>query len=81
VSKSPKRQPHFRKPVRPGGAKRPIPRDEHSARRVRDGRTFGSESGNPLELGREVTLEISDLTHTGEGVGRFGGYVLFLRGV
>ena len=81
MSKSPKRRPHFRKPVRPGGAKRPLARDEHLARRVRDGRTFGSEAGTPLELGREVTLEISDLTHTGEGVGRFGGYVLFLRGV
>jgi 23S rRNA (uracil1939-C5)-methyltransferase len=81
VSKSPKKKPHFRKPVRPTGFKRPLRRDDSVGGRVRDGRSFGSQEGKPVELGREVTLEISALTHTGEGVAHFGGYVLFLRGV
>jgi 23S rRNA (uracil1939-C5)-methyltransferase len=81
VSKSPKKKPHFRKPVRPSGFKRPLRRDDSIGGRVRDGRTFGADGGRPLELGRELTVEITDLTHTGEGVGRVGGYVLFLRGV
>src|SRR5688572_16687987 len=56
-------------------------RDANLGGRVRDGREFGAEGSRPLEIGRELTLEIGDLTHTGEGVGHFGGYVLFLRGV
>ena len=80
MSKSPKKKPHFRKPARPTGFKRPLRRDDSIGGRVRDGRTFGSE-GKPPELGREVTLQIAALTHTGEGVAHFGGYVLFLRGV
>jgi 23S rRNA (uracil1939-C5)-methyltransferase len=72
VAKSPKRKPHFRKPVR---------QDQNLGGRVRDGRQFGSRDAKPPELGRELTLEIGDLTHTGEGVAHLGGYVIFLRGV
>jgi 23S rRNA (uracil1939-C5)-methyltransferase len=44
--------------------------------RVRD----GIPSGLPVAPGQSVELDIVGLTHEGEGVGRFEGYTLFVRG-
>lgn len=66
---TPQKKSGAKKPGRP--VRRPIP--------VVDGRAAETRSEKTPRIGSEHELKIDELTHTGEAIGRLGGYVLFVR--
>ncbi|MCR2804534.1 23S rRNA (uracil(1939)-C(5))-methyltransferase RlmD [Paenibacillus soyae] len=65
------------KPMKQG---KPAVQAAKPPKQARSARPAKSDSDAPFQKNEEVTVEFVGLTHDGEGVGRAGGYTLFVQG-